>query len=228
MMCPLLSPASWSPPGACLAPGCTGVGAHAPGSAAAVTSSMPQCVYMYRLLAAGLHEDHLPAELHRGQGCAAALGMAEPGHAASHRPGSRGNPRAAGVHRPSSGSSSCFCGEPPRRRSAPPIQRQQQLFLRGTPAPPECTVHPAAAAVVSARSPATPVRTPSPPPPTHSLPSPLTDNWGIISTPRGLRMYAWSRWGNLRYAANAAFVSLLYAKQLPLGPVRVLRPSLAA
>ena len=137
MMCPLLSPASWSPPGACLAPGCTGVGAHAPGSAAAVTSSMPQCVYMYRLLAAGLHEDHLPAELHRGQGCAAALGMAEPGHAASHRPGSRGNPRAAGVHRPSSGSSSCFCGEPPRRRSAPSIQRQQQLFPQG-PRPHQC------------------------------------------------------------------------------------------
>ncbi len=61
--------------------------------------------------------------------------------------------------------------------------------------------------------------------PLQAHPAPLpplpADEWGIVSTPRGLRMYGWSRWGNLRYASSAAFVSLLYAKQLPAGPVSV-------
>lgn len=39
--------------------------------------------------------------------------------------------------------------------------------------------------------------------------------WGIVSTPKGLRYPEWSDWGNNRYSANAAFVALLRAQQLP-------------
>ncbi|KAL4444350.1 hypothetical protein ABPG75_012087 [Micractinium tetrahymenae] len=39
--------------------------------------------------------------------------------------------------------------------------------------------------------------------------------WGIVRTPKGLRYPDWSDWGNNRYSANAAFIALLRAQQLP-------------
>ncbi|EFN55441.1 hypothetical protein CHLNCDRAFT_133737 [Chlorella variabilis] len=44
-----------------------------------------------------------------------------------------------------------------------------------------------------------------------------TGSWGIVKTPKGLRLANWSKWGNLRYAANVAFTVLLRANQLPAG-----------
>jgi hypothetical protein len=45
----------------------------------------------------------------------------------------------------------------------------------------------------------------------------LAGEWGIVSTPKGMRRASWSQWGNLRHSTNVAFFSLLYAKELPKG-----------
>lgn len=50
--------------------------------------------------------------------------------------------------------------------------------------------------------------------------------WGIVSTPGGMRYFDWSGgWGNLRYSCNAAFLALLWAAQQPAGQVRGTRRS---
>ncbi|KAI3425705.1 hypothetical protein D9Q98_007681 [Chlorella vulgaris] len=40
-------------------------------------------------------------------------------------------------------------------------------------------------------------------------------SWGIVKTAKGLRLANWSKWGNLRYAANVAFTMLVRAGALP-------------
>lgn len=49
------------------------------------------------------------------------------------------------------------------------------------------------------------------------LPACLPGEWGIVSTPKGMRRASWSQWGNLRHSTNVAFFVLLYAKELPKG-----------
>ncbi|KAL4457269.1 hypothetical protein ABPG75_012134 [Micractinium tetrahymenae] len=44
-----------------------------------------------------------------------------------------------------------------------------------------------------------------------------TGRWGIVKTPLGMRRPNWSKWGNLRYASNAAMTLLLRASQLAQG-----------
>ncbi|KAI7836339.1 hypothetical protein COHA_009798 [Chlorella ohadii] len=44
-----------------------------------------------------------------------------------------------------------------------------------------------------------------------------TGKWSLEHTPYGLRYARWSKWGNLRYAANVAFTMLLRAQTLPPG-----------